>query len=346
MVPGAEFDECKPIVSDEATFRRVLTSANFAPDATFRGTIRRNSQMPGLLGLSGTEHRAHRQKVAMPFAPHSIERLSNGFAQIARKHLPVPSEDTLVVGRDFARPMALDCVMNFVGLDPSKSERVAQLSNEFFRCDPAPSPTRRAILALRLSRLVRQQGSQSAVSKSLEVSGLIAPLHSTIEDAGEDGIAVALTTLFGNELIVRGILGCLWLSVNESPNLEAVDRSIIDRSIVESRLMYEVYRERISGCAIGNENLEDGMRVSLCPTSTEPRNEEVPHYMPFGYGPHYCLAANLVRSIVTEACNTFLKHFSPTGIAFLRREEGTLGRPGGVIELHLSVKSRSNRTGT
>ena len=344
MPSKEEIHEYSSRITDEVSARRILVSPHYLPDATFRGTIRSNPQMPGLLGLTGLDHRAHRQKVAGPFLPDSVSEMRPVFRQIAESQLPEFSEEIVAVGREFARPVALACVMRFVGMDLSNRDKVAQLAEEFFRCAPSPSPARRAILALRLRRLLDTQGRISDHFGNATESVSDCRFQSVLYEAGEDGAAAALTALFGSELIARGILGCLWVSAIEQSGSTFVDRSIIDRSIVASRLMHEVYRQRILDKidARDRKNSVHQYFISLCPT-VDQKGER--RYMPFGHGPHHCLGVNLVRAIVELSCNVFLSQFHITKISSHQQEEGIVGRPGGILELSVLLRPRSHNTG-
>jgi cytochrome P450 len=315
-------------VHDHTALPRFLTNPALLPDATVAEEIAGDHlrDVSLFLALSDADHHARRRSVSKELTGAALRKRERDVGVLASEVSDaLPSGQVVDLGDQFARPVAAEAALRFLGID-ADPEIVATLAREAIGLSTS---RRRRVAAAKLFAMARKTlaSANPATAESVQADGAIQRLqHLGIEERDILGLVLPML-MVGVELTSRSILACVLHCIEEGSvsAIEAdpdIDGIICAEGIVQT--IDRVARDRV---CIDEVQIETNQRVRIhlsSPGSNTP--------LPFGLGAHYCLGAAWVRFVSRCATQSLMLSWPATKVIGETRAPVD-EQPGGLEEL-------------
>jgi cytochrome P450 RapN len=316
-----------------ADVRTVLTDPRFSRAALLARDVPRTSPRrltdPTLHTMDPPEHNRLRRLVAGAFSPRQLERLTS-HAQLVTDELldRLESPADLVAGLAMPLPVAVICEMLGVPL-ADRDRFTAWIDVALATTAFTPEEIHRAFAELKayLAELVAARRREPADDL---LGALVAARDNEGRLSEDELVAVGVTLLYAGLDTTSNHIGNFTYTLLTHPGQLAAlraDLGLLDRAIDEL-LRYTPTVTSAGFTRVATEDVElggvlvragDAVMVHLdvanrderafaCPEELDITRKPNPH-LAFGFGPHFCVAAQLAKAELRVALGTLLRRF-------------------------------------
>jgi cytochrome P450 len=304
---------------------RVFRNAPRPVIGTIEEEAKRQRDLKALIHMDGDEHAAYRRLGTDFFKPGSLGRLDAKLEDLSKrsveKMVDLGGECDFV--REIALPYPLEVILEMLGLPEADYQRMLRLTQELFgqedpdlRRAPASPEVREAVIAdffayfeaLTNDRRAKPTNDLASAIANGEVNGCPLPhtemmgYYIIVSTAGHDTTSYAMAG--GMELLARHPEALAELRADPSLLVNAIEE-IIRRATPVRHFMRTVSEDIV----LAGQQLRAGDRIYLSykaanldpkvfpdPQRFDIRRANANKHVAFGYGPHFCLGAQLARN--------------------------------------------------
>lgn len=277
------------------------------------------------------EHERLRAPVRRAFTPRAVSSLATEIQMIVDSTLDGMDRSAADLSHDFARPIPALVIGAVLGVPPGDRHRFYQWSHDLgqltFAVNPGGAPADEVGCAATefiafFNELIERERSEptgSLLSTIVASSGGMTPLElvgacTILLFAGHETTTTLLVNALGYLLTHRDTLA--WLRAHPEAMETAVDefmrvmgpaRTLTRKvSVDHERGGHELWRGQNVFLCVAAANHDPGVFAN--PAALDLTRDPNPH-LGFGWGPHYCLGANLARLEAAIALRTLLERF-------------------------------------
>jgi cytochrome P450 len=290
---------------------------------------------PSMLGSDGAEHTRLRGLVNKAFTPRIVARLEPRLREVARElvqeALAKPEVDLV---QALTYPLPVIAIAEIIGIPPEDRARfkgwsdrlVANLGLGFFGgLDVERVREQRRLRDEMHAYLIPLAEQRRRQPREDLMTGLVRAEHEGSQLSLDEMLQMLILLLVAGNETTTTLIGNTVLALLGHPEQERRARADSARvpALVEETLRWAspvqfaprraTHRTQLHGvtleaddialCWIGSANRDESMFER--PAEFDPDRERVPH-LAFGFGPHYCLGANLARLEATLAIEALL----------------------------------------
>lgn len=304
---------------------RVFRNAPRPVIGTIEEEAKRQRDLKALIHMDGDEHAAYRRLGTDFFKPGSLGRLDAKLEDLSKRSVEkmadLGGECDFV--REIALPYPLEVILEMLGLPEADYQRMLRLTQELFgqedpdlRRAPASPEVREAVIAdffayfeaLTNDRRAKPTNDLASAIANGEVNGCPLPhtemmgYYIIVSTAGHDTTSYAMAG--GMELLARHPEALAELRADPALLVNAIEE-IIRRATPVRHFMRTVSEDIV----LAGQQLRAGDRVYLSykaanldpkvfpdPQRFDIRRANANKHVAFGYGPHFCLGAQLARN--------------------------------------------------
>lgn len=304
---------------------RVFRNAPRPVIGTIEEEAKRQRDLKALIHMDGDEHAAYRRLGTDFFKPGSLGRLDAKLEDLSKRSVEkmadLGGECDFV--REIALPYPLEVILEMLGLPEADYQRMLRLTQELFgqedpdlRRAPASPEVREAVIAdffayfeaLTNDRRAKPTNDLASAIANGEVNGCPLPhtemmgYYIIVSTAGHDTTSYAMAG--GMELLARHPEALAELRADPALLVNAIEE-MIRRATPVRHFMRTVSEDIV----LAGQQLRAGDRVYLSykaanldpkvfpdPQRFDIRRANANKHVAFGYGPHFCLGAQLARN--------------------------------------------------
>jgi cytochrome P450 len=304
---------------------RVFRNAPRPVIGTIEEEAKRQRDLKALIHMDGDEHAAYRRLGTDFFKPGSLGRLDAKLEHLSKRSMEkmadLGGECDFV--REIALPYPLEVILEMLGLPEADYQRMLRLTQELFgqedpdlRRAPASPEVREAVIAdffayfeaLTNDRRAKPTNDLASAIANGEVNGCPLPhtemmgYYIIVSTAGHDTTSYAMAG--GMELLARHPEALAELRADPALLVNAIEE-IIRRATPVRHFMRTVSEDIV----LAGQQLRAGDRIYLSykaanldpkvfpdPQRFDIRRANANKHVAFGYGPHFCLGAQLARN--------------------------------------------------
>lgn len=304
---------------------RVFRNAPRPVIGTIDEEAKRQRDLKALIHMDGDEHAAYRKLGTDFFKPGSLGRLDAKLEDLSRRSVKklVDLGGRCDFVREIALPYPLEVILEMLGLPEDDYQRMLRLTQELFgqedpdlRRAPASPEVREAVIAdffayfenLTNDRRARPTNDLASAIANGEVNGCPLPhtemmgYYIIVSTAGHDTTSYAMAG--GMELLARHPESLAELRADPTLIVNAVEE-MIRRATPVRHFMRTVSEDTV----LAGQQLHAGDRIYLSykaanldpkvfpdPQRFDIHRANANKQVAFGYGPHFCLGAQLARN--------------------------------------------------
>ncbi len=335
--------DVQAILKDDVTWSNDFTPLPFVvPEETDEGG---SVTPPSMLGLDGDEHARLRGLVNKAFTPRIVSRLEPGMREIAARLVAdaaAAREVDLVQALTY--PLPVTVIAEIIGVPAQDRARFKAWSDQavsllgagfFGGVDPERLRRQRALLVEMRGYFVPLAEERAREPREDLLTGLVQAEHEGSRLSHDEMLSMLVLLLVAGNETTTTLIGNTVLELCRHPDQLArlrADRSLVGTAIEEvlrfsSPVQFDPRRATREVELHGQRIREN--EVVLCWLGSANRDESVferadefdvgrerTAHLAFGFGPHYCLGANLARLeaiVALEALLDGTRHFERKG---------------------------------
>ena len=288
-----------------------------------------------LLAADGPAHARLRRKIAPLFAAQRVRELTGLIRLVAdRLVAPIADRRSCELISDVGAPLPATVVAALLGIELDRAGDIARWSDSIAHClDPSPSSNELAILRRHRAecasfvgefiRTLKRTGSDHLLVSAMQGDAVDEPI--THEDMTE---IVILLIIAGN-ITTTNLLANSMLVMVQFPEWHEILRrdpqkipAFVDEVLRYDSPIQRIWRRNVRETCIADVLIPAEARLLLLVGSANHDEDVFPeadrvqlcraqNHLAFGWGPHFCLGAQIGRIEVAAALECFLKYLPP-----------------------------------
>jgi cytochrome P450 len=346
LVSIFRFEDVQAVLRDDAAFSNSFPTPRALREQLAEGAL----PPPSMLGTDGAEHARLRGLVNRAFTPRIVSRLEPRLREVARELVDTALADPEVdLVQALTYPLPVTAIAEIIGIPAEDRARfkswsdrlVANLGVGFFDGLDAERVREQSRLRDEMhAYLIPLAEERRSRPREDLMTGLVQAEHEGSRLGHDEMLQMLILLLVAGNETTTTLIGNAVLALLAHPEQERrvrADRALVP-ALIEETLRWaspvqfaprRAAREaRIHGvalapddivlCWIGSANRDE--RVFERAEAFDPGRARLPH-LAFGYGPHFCLGANLARLEATVALETLLARSKSIEAAFASEDE-------------------------